>query len=117
MATKVNKNALSYAKKLIKDGAIAEDRRDDWSEHAPSTDDENKFIEEHGMSEYGKWYLGLEGGEDEENKGTYKFPIGDFKNVHRGAVIAAKVRAAQYDHEEVRSAADELLELIDQERT
>jgi hypothetical protein len=110
---KLNKDALSHAKKLIKDGAIAEDRRDDWSEHAPSTADENKFIEEHGMSEYGKWHLGLEAGEDAENKGTYKFPIRDFRNVHRGAVIAAKVRAAQYDHDEVRSAADELLELID----
>ena len=115
MATKVNDDGLRHAKKLIKDGAIAEDRRDDWSEHAPSTDEENKFIEEHGMSEYGKWHLGLEEGEDKENKGTYKFPIGDFRKIHRGAVIAAKVRAAQYDHNDVKGAADELLELIDQD--
>jgi hypothetical protein len=113
MATKVNREALNHAKKLITDGSVAEDQRDDWSEHAPSTDDENKFIEKQGMAAFGKWHLEIDPDEDKDNKGTYSFPIGDFKRVHRGAVIAAKGRAAQYDHTEVRDAADELLKLID----
>jgi hypothetical protein len=45
------------------------DENDEWSEHQPSTEDENKFIEKNGISEYGKWYLGIEDDEDENNKG------------------------------------------------
>jgi hypothetical protein len=32
------------------------DERDDWSEHQPSAEDENRFIEEHGWREYAKWF-------------------------------------------------------------
>ena len=45
---------------------------------------------ENGISEYGKWYLGIEDEEDENNKGHYKFPYGDFENVHRCGLLAAE---------------------------
>ena len=45
--------------------------------------EENKYIEKNGMDEYGKWYLGIDTDENEDNKGRYKFPYGDFKRVHR----------------------------------
>lgn len=113
MAVKVNQDALERAKKLIKDGSVATDSRDEWSEHAPSTDAENSFIDEKGMDEFGNWHLGVESDADKSNKGAYSFPYGDFETVHRGAVIAAKVRAGQYDHGDIEAAADELLQLID----
>ena len=65
MATKLNKRAFEHAKNLISSGKCVKDEKDNWSEHQPSADNENKFIEKNGISEYGKWYLGIE---DENNK-------------------------------------------------
>lgn len=50
MVTRLNKDALSHARSLIRSGDVVRDERDDWSEHAPSTDEENAFIDEHGMA-------------------------------------------------------------------
>jgi hypothetical protein len=63
------------------------------------------------MDEYAKWFLAIDG--EKDNKTSYKFPFGDFEKVHRGAVIAAKVRAGQYHHKDIEDAADELLQIID----
>jgi hypothetical protein len=41
------------------------------------------------------------------------FPFGDFRKVHRCAVISLESRAAQHDHEDIRKAAKDLLEEID----
>lgn len=41
------------------------------------------------------------------------FPYGDFKQVNRAALIHAKQRAAQNDHDEIEKAADELLQYLD----
>ena len=114
MAIKVNQKALRHAKRLIKEGSIAEDS-DHWGKHAPTTAKQNRFIKEHGIAEFSKWYLGIDPSEDKDNKGTYSFPFGDFTKVHRDGVIAAKSRAAQFDHTAVKNAADELLRLIDGE--
>jgi len=111
MATKVNRDAVKHARKLIEDGDYVVDT--DWSERQPSSDDENRFLEQHGWDEYSKWYLAEDTSEDKDNKGRYKFPYGDFKKVHRSGVIAAKQRAAQNDYSDVEKAADELLQLID----
>lgn len=106
-----HKQAFDHAKELIKNGKVVKDEKDAWSQDAPTTDDENAFIEDHNLQEYGKWYLAIEG--DKDNKTSYKFPYGDFEKVHRGAVIAAKVRAAQYDHQDIEKEANELLKMID----
>src|SRR4029453_18298419 len=80
---------------LVREGHYVLDDREDWSEHQPSTQDENKFIVEHGWGEYSLWHLGIDDEEDVDTKARYRFPYGDFKKVHRSGVIAAKVRAAQ----------------------
>jgi len=41
------------------------------------------------------------------------FPFGDFKKVHRCAVVSLESRAAQYDHHEIAKVAKDLLETID----
>jgi hypothetical protein len=113
MAVKLNKRGFSYAKELVTDGKVVVDERDAWSEHQPSTADENKFIDLYGFGEYGKWHLGIDDEEDEETKKHYKFPYGDFKKVHRCAVLTAESRAGQYKYFDIESAAAHLHGMID----
>jgi hypothetical protein len=115
MAVKLNQTALRHARSLVNDGKVERDERDDWSEHAPSTDDENAFIEKNGWTEYGKWHLGVDDEMDRDEKGHYSFPYGDFRKVHRCAVISLESRAGQHDHYDIRDESKKLLELIDEE--
>jgi len=115
-AVKLNLAALDYARELIKQGRIIADRKGAWTEHQPSAEEENEFIRLHGFDEYAKWHLGIDDGHAEDTKARYKFPFGDFKNVHRCAVLAAKSRAGQYKHYDIENAAAQLDEMIDMEK-
>jgi hypothetical protein len=108
MAVKLNRKAYDHARSLIKADKVVVDERDDWSEHQPSAADENRFIEKHGFSEYGKWHLGIDDEQDEDTKARYKFPYGDFNNVHRCALLAAESRAGQYKYDDIEHAAHDL---------
>lgn len=114
MAVKLYRQAFDYAKKLVHEGRAVHDQRDDWSEHQPSAAEENAFIERHGYGEYALWHLGSDDEHPEDTKAHYKFPYGDFKNVHRCAVISAESRAGQYKHYDIERAAAALHEAIDQ---
>lgn len=111
MAMQLNHAAVEQARKLIRNGEVVRDS--DWSKAQPSADDENRFLEEHDWDAYGLWYLGRDTGDDKDTKGGHNFPYGDFRKVHRKALIAAKQRAAQNDYNTIENAADELLALID----
>jgi len=113
MTIQLNNAALAHARSLVHDGKVAKDEGDDWSDDAPTPDEENGFIEDHGFAAYAKWHLGDDPEENVETKGRYSFPFGDFRRVHRAGVIAAESRAAQNDHSSIAKAAKELLELID----
>lgn len=113
MAVKLNTKALEHARKLIRDGKVAQDQRDDWSETAASAQQENEFLEKRDWDEYALWHLGVDTERSAETKGRFSFPYGDFAKVHRGGVIAAESRAAQNDHDDIAKAAKELLQLID----
>jgi hypothetical protein len=113
MAVQLHRSALSHARNLIKLGKAVRDERDAWSEHQPSAAKENEFIRRHGWREYGKWHLAVDTQEDEETKGRYKFPYGDFSKVHRCAVISAESRAGQYKYLDVERGAAQLLRLLD----
>jgi hypothetical protein len=108
MAVKLNRRAYEYAKKLIGAGKVFLDERDAWSEHQPSARDENRFIQAYGFYAYGNWYLGIDTEESEENKRRYKFPYGDFENLHRCGVLAAESRAGQYKYHDIELAAAHL---------
>ena len=114
MSVKLNDRAFDHAKSLIKEGKYVLDERDDWSEHQPSAREENEFIEKHGWSEYALWHLGVDTDMDEDTKGRYKFPYGDFKKAHRCGLLAAETRAAQRDYHDIASAAHQLHEMIDE---
>ncbi|MFF2494063.1 hypothetical protein [Agromyces sp. NPDC058064] len=115
MAIRLNETALRHARSLVRDGKVERDERDDWSEHAPSTDEENAFVEKKGWTEFRHWHLGIDDEADEETKQAYSFPYGDFRKVHRCGVISLESRAGQFDHDDIRDAAKRLLALIDEE--
>jgi hypothetical protein len=49
------------------------DERDAWSEHRPSAQRENGFIDRHGFEEYAKWYLSINDEKDERINGRHDF--------------------------------------------
>lgn len=116
MVIKLNSDAPAHAEQLLADGKVVRDERDDWSEHAPSADDENRFREREGWDAYALWHLGIDRQESDETKGRFSFPFGDFHKLHRCAVISLESRAAQFDHDEIARAAKRLLEKIDAEK-
>ena len=111
---RVNKAAVTQARKLIDDGKYDADT--EWSDAAPSADDENAEIDKHGYNGFGAWHLAIDPEANEETKGRYRFPYGDFAKVNRAGLIHAKQRAAQNDHDEIEKAADRLLQHLDEKR-
>jgi hypothetical protein len=112
---RVNQDAVAQAEELIDAGTY--DDVTDWSDAAPSADDENAEIERNGYDGYGAWHLAIDPDASEETKGRYRFPYGDFAKVNRAALIHAKQRAAQNDHDDIEKAADDLLRRLDRARS
>jgi hypothetical protein len=111
---RVNKDGVANARKLIDAGKY--DDTTEWSDAAPSADEENDEIEASGYDGYGEWHLAIDTDASEETKGRYRFPYGDFKKVNRAGLIHAKQRASQNDHDDIVKAADDLLEHLDKKR-
>ncbi len=104
----VNENAFAFATQLIKEGRSVPDGKGAWSKHKPSVQEENEFIRLHGFGEYAKWHLGVDYRFAASTKRRYKFPFGDFRNLHRCGLLAVKSRARQYGYIEIENAAAEL---------
>ena len=113
MSIHLNKRGYDHATELVKAGRVVLDDRDAWSEHQPSAAQENDFIASHGWSDYSKWHLGVDDEMDPETKGHYKFPYGDFQDVHRCAVLSAESRAGQRKSVDVENAAAHLHGMLD----
>jgi hypothetical protein len=86
----------------------------DWGEVQPHTDDENRFLESHSWDDYAAWHLGLTDGAADETKARYAFVFGDFRRVHRTALIACVYRASEWRHKAVELAAHDLLQHLDE---
>jgi hypothetical protein len=114
MAVKLSERSFDFAKKLVDERHVALDVMDDWSEHQPSAQQENEFIEKYGFGEYGRWHLGVDDEYAEDIKSRYKFPYGDFENVHRCGVIAAEVRSARLKYTDIEVAAAHLHGMLDE---
>jgi hypothetical protein len=108
MTVKLNKRAFDHAKSLIRAGKYVIDDRGAWSEHQPSTRQENELIQQHGYADYAKWHLGIDDEEDADSKGRYKFPYGDFEKVHRCGLLAAESRAGQRKYYDIELAVAHL---------
>jgi len=112
---RANEVAIKHARKLIDAGTY--DDMTEWSDAAPSADTANQVIEKEGFDEFSEWHLGINPDASEGTKGRFAFPYGDFTKVNRAALIHAKQRAAQNDHDEVEKAADDLLQRLDDKRS
>ncbi|GAA4736722.1 hypothetical protein GCM10023328_16560 [Modestobacter marinus] len=110
----VNEAGVAHARELIDAGEY--DDETEWSDAAPSTDEENEEREDEGQEGYAQWHLAVDPDKGEGTKGRYRFPYGDFSKVNRAALIHAKQRASQNDHPEIEKAADELLQRLDAKR-
>jgi hypothetical protein len=70
MAVKLNGGGEAHAKRLIGERRVAIDDRDAWSEHQPSAEEENRFIDEHGWDAFARWHLGVDDEHRPETKGS-----------------------------------------------
>ncbi len=104
------------AKRLIRRGCYIADERDAWREHRPPTEVENGYLLERGWEEYAKWYLGIDRDEHRDVKAKYKFPFGDFEDVHLCGLASIESGARLYAHDEIETAAHELRAMIDGRR-
>ena len=107
----VNDDAMAHARELIDDGQVDVDT--EWSDAAPDADRENEVVDADGYDGFGRWHLAVDPDASEDTKGRYAFPYGDFDVVNRAALIHAKQRASQNDHQSIQEAADDLLRRLD----
>ena len=113
MPAKLNRKSYEHAQQLIVDRRIVFDDRDDWSEHRPSSMDENAFIAAHGWRAYAQWHLGVDETRPRRTKAHYTFPYGDFQDVHRCALLSAGSRASQHGYRDVARAVTHLNAMLE----
>ena len=111
----VNHGAVEKAEELIERRQYVV--KGEWRSAQPSADDENSYLEAHGWDAYAKWFLGLTQGATDDTKARHAFGFGDFRRVHRSALIACIYRAAEWDHKAIELAAHDLLQLLDARRS
>jgi hypothetical protein len=108
----LNEAAVDRARRLIASRQYVLDS--DWGERQPSAEDENRFLATHPWADYAEWHLGLTDGATDETKARYGFVYGDFRRIHRSALIACHFRAAEWRHKSIELAAHDLLQRLDQ---
>jgi hypothetical protein len=111
--TRLNENAFAYARELIIQGHVVLDKKSDWGDDRAAAAQENDFIRDNGFAEYSKWHLGIDATHVQNSKARFKFPFGDFKNIHRCALLAVKSRAHQCGYSDIENAAKRLLEMME----
>jgi hypothetical protein len=110
----VNEAAIDHAKKLIRARRYVVKSK--WGDAQPNADDENQYLEKHSWDEHSAGHLGLTEGANDETKARYGFGFGDFRRIHRSALIACHFRAAEWFHKEIELAAHDLLQFLDEAR-
>ncbi len=85
----------------------------DWGSVQPGAAEQNAYLERHDWDEYAAWRLGLTEGAPDGTKARCAFVYGDFRRVHRTALIACVYRASEWRHKAVELAAHELLQRLD----
>lgn len=107
----LNDAAVEHTRTLIKSRQYVLDS--DWGDAQPDAAAENAYLENHTFDDYAAWHLGLTEGATDDTKARYAFVVGDFRRVHRSALIACVYRAAEWRHKTVEVGAHELLQLLD----
>jgi hypothetical protein len=107
----INPAAVARATELIDAKKYVLDSN--WGKTQPDAEAENAFLAKHSWDEYAAWHLGLTEDANDETKARYAFVYGDFRKVHRTALIACVYRAAEWRHKEIELAAHDLLQHLD----
>ena len=100
---RVNNAGVAYAKDLIASRHYIVRSR--WTDVQPSASDQNEYLQSHSWAEYGRWHLAINDKAGEETKSRFAFGFGDFRRIHRSAIIACYFRAAEWDHKEVEGSS------------
>ena len=108
----VNRDAVAKARRLI--DARQYVLNSDWGEAQPSAEDENRYLARHDWDDYAAWHLGLTDGANDDTKARHAFVFGDFRRIHRTAIIACHFRAAEWRHKAIELAAHDLLQYLDE---
>lgn len=108
----VNQAGVEHVRRLVRAKQYV--LESDWGGVQPGAEAQNAFLERHGWEQYAQWHLGLTEGANDETKARYAFVAGDFRRVHRSALIACVYRAAEWRHKDVERAAYDLLQLLDE---
>jgi hypothetical protein len=107
----LNRAAVKHVEALIDSGQYVLDS--DWGDAQPNAEVQNDYLANHSWDDYAAWHLGLTEGAHDETKARYAFVIGDFRRVHRTALIASVYRASQWRHKDIELAAHDLLQRLD----
>ncbi len=107
----VNQAAVEHVRALIDARQYVLDS--EWGEVQPDAQAQNDYLDRHTWDEYSAWHLGLTEGATDGTKARYAFAVGDFRRVHRSALIASVFRASQWRHKDVELAAHDLLQHLD----
>jgi hypothetical protein len=107
----LNDAAVTRCRELIKGKQYV--LESDWGAVQPSADQGNAYLERHSWEDYAAWHLGLTEGANDETKARYAFVYGDYRRVHRTALIACVYRASEWRHKAVEVAAHDLLQELD----
>jgi hypothetical protein len=110
----VNEEAVEKARALI--DARHYVVRSRWADVQPSAEDGTAYLASHSWEDYGAWHLAVRKGASEETKSRFGFVYGDFRRVHRMGLISCWYRAAEWDHNEIELAANDLLQRLDRKR-
>jgi proteasome alpha subunit len=110
---RVNKDGVAKARELIDAGKY--DDTTEWSDAAPSADDENAEIDKHGYDGFGAWHLAVDPDASEETRGV-TVPLRRLCQGQPAALIHAKQRAAQNDHDEIEKARRPPAAALDEKR-
>jgi hypothetical protein len=108
----VNELGVARAEELIRAHQYV--LRSEWGQVQPGAAEQNAFLEQHTWDEYAAWHLGLTEGAADHTKARYAFVYGDFRRVHRMALIASVYRASEWRHKAIELAAHDLLQLLDE---
>jgi hypothetical protein len=107
----VNQPAVERARNLI--DARQYVLNSDWGEVQPDAAAQNRYLESHSWDDYARWHLALTINAADETKARYAFVFGDFRRLHRTALIACVYRASEWRHKSVELAAHDLLQYLD----
>ncbi len=107
----VNDDAVAHVRALVDARQYVLDS--DWGAVQPGAAAQNAYLERHTWDDYARWHLGLTDGANDHTKARYAFAVGDFRRVHRSALIACVYRASEWRHKEVELAAHDLLQHLD----